>query len=514
MTMKNQLTQIYAGTGKPAYRRHANRFLPYLQAALVVMYVFTIRAAFGSETTDNAIRRTIQQTLASETTIAQGQVTVHVEDGIVMLSGSVSNLLQKNQGQQIAESIRGVRSVVDTLSVRPIVREAEDIRRDIIQRLTQTPPRHGHDVSVAVENGTVTLTGEADSWVLSRLIARKAMSIRGVAQVNNEIDVTTRIDRADPDIELDVERRLAADIYIDASLIDVSVNDGRVRLEGSVGTAAEKRRAAENSWIPGVNEVDTRNLAVEWQASDNMRRKAPYIRQSDQAILKAVEDALLMDPRVNMYNPDVLVVNGLVTLSGVVDTLYAKQAAEIDAINTTGVWRVDNKLQLRYRAWPSSEEVKSLIEDVFQRDAELNAQEIDIAVTDNQVSLTGTVDTMGQKVRAENIASQLEGVMALDNRIRVEAGADKTKPANDADMAARITDQLIWSPYVDHDRIDVTVNDGQAVLTGKAADRFVAHIAMQNAFEGGASTVRIQLVLDGGTTLDEVFEKEQFYMRP
>jgi len=249
---------------------------------------------------------------------------------------------------------------------------------------------------------------------------------------------------------------------------------------------------------------------VDLQEKDRMRRTSPYIRQTDQAILQAVEDALLMDPRVNAYNPDVSVVNGAVTLSGIVDTLYAKQAAADDARHTIGVWRVDNQLRLRYRAFPPDNQVKAMIEDVLQRDAELDAFDIVVAVKDHHARLSGSVDSMGQKVRAENIVSQIEGVLTLDNRISVKA---KRASTSDADIKAAIIDELFWSPYVDSERIGVTVKDGQAVLKGTAASRFVAYTAVQNAFEGGAKTVQTKLVLDDGSSLNELFAEETYQFR-
>ena len=478
--------------------------------AMIVTVLFMTRPAAGRELTDDTIRRSIERHVVAETALSPDQVDITVKDGIAMLSGSVNNLLQKSRVRQFAESIRGVRSVVDTVVVKSVIREKDAIARDVRDNLAQIPPDRGLDVSVSVDRGIVTLKGTADSWVLSRLAVYQAMSIKGVLEVVNQINVKTRLERDDPDIALDVKRRLAADLYVDDALIEVTVKDGRVTLEGIVGTAAEKRRAAENAWISGVVAVDDRHLMVDWRKKDRMRRDSPYVRQTDQAILQAVKDALLMDPRVNAYNPDVSVVNGAVTLSGAVDTLYAKQAAEDDAINTTGVWRVDNQLQLRYRSFPPDNEVEAMIEDVFQRDAELHNLEIDVAVKDNHVGLSGTVDSMGQKVRAENIASQIEGVLTLDNRLTVKAKADII---SDADIKAAIVDELFWSPYVDSDRIGVTVKDGQAVLKGTAASRFVAHTAVQNAFEGGAKTVRTKLVLDDGSTMNELFGEETYQFR-
>ncbi|WP_319406040.1 BON domain-containing protein [uncultured Desulfosarcina sp.] len=482
-----------------------------LRMTIFCTVLFMYRPATGRELTDSTIRESIGKHILYETAIAPGQVDIKVNDGIVMLSGTVNNLLRKDRVRQIAESIRGVRSVVNTVAVKPVVRENEVIARDVRNSLPQIPPDHGMDVSVSVDAGVVTLNGTADSWVLNRLAVHQAMSIKGVSEVVNLIDIKARLERDDKDLGLDVKRRLAADLYVDDALIEVTVKGGRVALEGIVGTAAEKRRAAEDAWIYGVAAVENKDLIVDWQEKDHMRRASPYISQSDQTILRAVEDALLMDPRVNAYNPDIFVVNGAVTLSGAVDTLYAKQAAADDARSTTGVWSVDNQLKLRYRFFPPDNEVASIIEDVFRRDAELHALDIIAAVKDNHVRLSGSVDTMGQKVRAENIATQIEGVLTLDNRITVNAKADRP---SDADISAAIVDELFWSPYVDGDRIGVTVKDGQAVLTGNAAGRFVAHAAVQNAFEGGAETVWTKLVLDDGSTLNEVFREDTYQFRP
>ena len=41
-------------------------------------------------------------------------------------------------------------------------------------------------------------------------------------------------------------------------------------------------------------------------------------------------------------------------------------------------------------------------------------------------------------------------------------------------------------------------------MKGNPASRFVAHTAEQNAFEGGAETVKTNLVLDDGSTLNEI----------
>ena len=113
----------------------------------------------------------------------------------------------------------------------------------------------------------------------------------------------------------------------------------------------------------------------------------------DAAIHKTVQRYLATETSVVPGAIDIDVKEGIVMLSGLVDTLYAKQAAEADALNTTGVWKVDNQLQLRYRAFPPDDDVERMIGDIFRCDAELTALDFEAAVSDNHLKLSGTVAT-------------------------------------------------------------------------------------------------------------------------
>ena len=92
---------------------------------LTLLFLFFNRPASGAELSDSHIRRSIGKHVISETAVTQDQVDIKVNKGIVILSGSVNNLLQKKRVREITESIRGVRSVIDTVAVRPVIRKME-----------------------------------------------------------------------------------------------------------------------------------------------------------------------------------------------------------------------------------------------------------------------------------------------------------------------------------------------------------------------------------------------------
>ena len=68
------------------------------------------------------------------------------------------------------------------------------------------------------------------------------------------------------------------------------------------------------------------------------------------------------------------------------------------------------------------------INDRLTDDADLDASEIDVAVQNGEVILTGTVDDRQAKRRAEDIAESVSGVTHLENRIKVRLTADRTPP--------------------------------------------------------------------------------------
>lgn len=73
----------------------------------------------------------------------------------------------------------------------------------------------------------------------------------------------------------------------------------------------------------------------------------------------------------------------------------------------------------------STERIKEDISDLFSDDPYLDASDIEIDVTDDNIVLTGTVAHRQQKRRAEDLAESVSGVQNVENRIKV-AGFQST----------------------------------------------------------------------------------------
>jgi len=440
---------------------------------------------------DKDIALATERQLQNQPGVPSHFIDVESNKGVVTLAGTVTTLPAKELATRITQTIKGVRAVVNRIKVMPPSRPDEQIRKDVKKALLNDPATESYEVGVAVKDGRVTLTGVVDSWQEKQLSEQVAKGVLGVKDVKNNIALNYKIKRDDSEIEDEVERVLEWDVWVDDALIDVKVKKGKVTLTGVAGSAAEKSQAFEDAWVAGVRSVDTSGLEVKWWMRDEMSRGKKYAEKSDKEIEEAVRDAFLYDPRVFSFNPAVDVEYGVATLTGVVSNLKAKKAAEQDAQNTVGVWRVKNYLKVRPATVPSDDEIEQRVKDALLRNPVVERYEISVSVVNAKVYLYGTVDSFYEYEQAEDVASRVQGVVEVANNLEINYPRwDTKKSKGDWEIKEDIKSELWWSPYVDSDQVTVEVRDGVATLTGTVDSWMERMAARDNAYEGGAQKVR------------------------
>lgn len=419
-------------------------------------------------------------------------VDVNVKDGIVTLTGKVDNLLARDRAAEVAGAIRGVRSVSNQVVVDPIARSDKELQQAVNLALARNPTTESFQIDASVNNGVVLITGKADSWAERDLATVVTKSIPGVREVRNKVEVVFAKARPDKEIERDVRGRLVWDTLVDDELIFVDVKDGVVFLKGTVGSVMEQGRARADAWVLGVKRIDSSGLEVKPWARDEMRqRKFAYI--TDKEIAAAIMQALLFDPRVAQFNPRIEVRNGEVILVGAVDSLPAKIAAEEIARNTSGVWRVRNFLKVRPSAVPGAQELQRDIKAALNNHAYLDPSDISVRVRAGKIALNGTVNSDFEKAWAERIASEVKGVVAVDNNLAVHA--ESWAVQSDDETKKDIEQRLRWSAFVDETDVDVSVEEGVATLTGTVGSLAEEEAAIFLARQAGARLVRDELLV-------------------
>jgi hyperosmotically inducible protein len=123
---------------------------------------------------------------------------------------------------------------------------------------------------------------------------------------------------------------------------------------------------------------------------------------------------------------NVTVFKGTVQLSGFVDIAAQKSKAEDIAKQVVGVKDVANSITVKERnAGASGESVddKTLtgrVHDALHNNPDYKFSEVNVAVLDGTVQLSGFVDMSVQKSRAADIARQVQGVKNVRNNITVK----------------------------------------------------------------------------------------------
>ena len=199
------------------------------------------------------------------------------------------------------------------------------------------------DVKISVHDGVVTLTGTVDLYSAKQDADNKVHHRKDVKGVENQIQV------AGPVVEdATLRNKLAEKLAYDRvgygttafNSFTIGVQNGAVTLGGTAYGPADKDSAislVEN--YPGVKDVID-NIDV-----------AP-VSPMDDRIRLAEARAIYGYPQLNKYAIDpakpirITVVNGNVTLSGVVDSQADKDVANIRANGVSGVFRVTNNLQV------------------------------------------------------------------------------------------------------------------------------------------------------------------------
>ncbi len=468
--------------------------------------------------TDPQISNAVDYTLLSDVALSSSQVDVAVSSGIVTLTGVVNNLMTKERATRLAQTIRGVRAVVNTLVLKPVARSDYEIRKDAQSALLYDAATDSYPIKLEVRDGVVTLSGIVPSHSAKRLAINIVEGVKGVKGVKDSLELDSAKRRSDTEIAAEVERAIATDVWLHPNTIKTSVHDGTVTLSGIVGSSAQYDRANELAWTAGVKSVHSEGLMVDpWSKSPSLRSN--MAGAADDPLLKqAVMDALLFDPRVSSFNAQVDVKNGIVTLTGKVDNLKSKRAAEQDAKNTWGVWSVMNLLKIRPFKEVTDDKLGQNVAAALLRDPVVSNFEIQVKARNGLLSLTGTVDSIYEKALADDIASRANGVVGVRNNLTVvnpmlihhDLGFDPywaSVPSyayskgyrlhyyppgpslSDAALKDIIEKKIMWSPWLALDDITVTVSNGAVTLSGHAGSVFEIRKAADYAYEAGALQV-------------------------
>lgn len=195
------------------------------------------------------------------------------------------------------------------------------------------------NVTVTVGDGVVTLGGTVPSlWAKNEAIeqARKADDVKSVVS-----ELTVARGESDQRIAEQVASRVRRHVfYTIFDDVDIAVNGGGVKLTGRVTMPFKASEIADlASRVQGVQEIDNQIQTLPASISDEQLRYS--------IAGQIYRDPMFWNYAIQVSPPiHVVVENGRVTLTGVVNSEVERRKAELIARSTFGVFAVDNRLRV------------------------------------------------------------------------------------------------------------------------------------------------------------------------
>jgi osmotically-inducible protein OsmY len=214
---------------------------------------------------------------------------------------------------------------------------------------------------------------------------------------------------ADEFIKQEILDQLVWDTSVDANDVFVNVADGVVQLSGVVPTYTAKLAAEKNAYkVADVVKVE--NL-IEVELLPEIT--IPI----DREITNIVKNKLLWDDQIDAANIDVETLNGVVTLTGTVNSYWEKSLAKNLAFATRGVQHVENNLAVVVGKTYADIDIENDVKSAFKRNVLIDADKIDVSIKDGIAHLTGTVPFYSMKEEAFNAAMMTAGVLDVTDDI-------------------------------------------------------------------------------------------------
>jgi len=202
---------------------------------------------------------------------------------------------------------------------------------------------------------------------------------------------------------------------------------------------------------------------------------------------------LKWDPFLNSAEIGVAVKDGVVTLSGRVDSYSKKLAAELATKKVRGVKAVAEEIHVgpspAFRR--SDPEIAEAVLNALKWHTAIQEDKMKIKVEDSVVTLEGTVDWNYQRESAADAIRYLPGIIRVENYITVKACPTS------ADIRENIRQALRRSATIDSAKISIELIGNKVILRGNVrslAEKEDAELAAWSA--AGVTGVENKLLVE------------------
>jgi osmotically-inducible protein OsmY len=187
--------------------------------------------------------------------------------------------------------------------------------------------------------------------------------------------------------------------------------------------------------------------------------------ENDAKLQSDVMDAIRWDPLLSSIAPNIGVTanDGVITLSGQVDTFIQKHAAEqvVKQVKGVSFVAIDIEVQIGTKRKRSDSEIAKHCKEALSHSAMVDLENLDVRVDDAWITLEGTVRWNYQRENAEAYVRNLEGIRGVTNLIALT-----DQPCDAKTIMEKINAAFHRHATLDASTIHVTIKGDKVVLTG------------------------------------------------
>ena len=220
---------------------------------------------------DDRIVSTARKSYVFKTYLRADDIKIQSRDGVVALTGTVSEESHKSLAQETLAGLPGVESVDNRLEIkgeRPAESSDAWLRMKVKTILFLHRSLSDSKTEVNVNDGIVTLQGEATSQAQKELTTEYAKDVEGVKDVKNEMTVTKKrkaqtVGQKIDDASITAQVKMTLLYHRSTSALNTKVETKRgvVTLHGKAGNAAEldlaTKLANDVAGVKGVRNLMT-----------------------------------------------------------------------------------------------------------------------------------------------------------------------------------------------------------------------------------------------------------------
>ncbi len=215
--------------------------------------------------------------------------------------------------------------------------------------------------------------------------------------------------------------------------------------------------------------------------------------KKNEDLQKDVQEAIKWEPLLNAAEIGVTAKNGIINLTGTVDSYSKKLAAEEAAKSVSGVKAVVEEIKINYGVYNKTgdNEIAKEVVNALKWNFEVPNEKVKVKVENGWVNLDGELEWNFQREAARNAVKNLVGIQGVTNNIKIKSEMDDEIEKRAIQRAFARN----WS--IDDRAIKIKVSGNRVILNGIVHSLYQKDEAERIAWNApGVYAVENDLIID------------------